>query len=106
MCKLLKFLGLRLVLVADEYPSVFARAQPPGTAPGTPAVWTDQLHSLGNDGAPRHLLVVGGGSDPSMCYGVDPVDVARYPSYAGKSCNLNSDRVKPWLLGPSDVPAG
>lgn len=106
MTRLLNLLGLRLLLITDEYPTVFSRPPPAGVPVGAPSVWTKQLYALGNNSAPGHLVVVGGSAPhmTSMCYGREPVDTVTFPSYPGKSCNLNSERFREWKLDPMSSP--
>jgi hypothetical protein len=103
----LQCLGLRVVLVIDEYAAIFSR--PAAVAER----WTQQVYALGNatgNGSLHHLLILGGSvpSMRSMCFGPLPLSLANYPFSSSSPGNLHSQRFTTWQLGPigiEDMPA-
>lgn len=94
----ISLIGLRVLLIVDEYATVFSRPACDG------ARWTRQLYAIGQRArSPQAHMVVLSGSAPymrSMCFGKLSPDPDRYPSYAGRSGNLNSERFQVRTLGP------
>ena len=91
-------MGLRVLLVVDEYPTVYSRPACVGDK------WTRQVYAMGQRAtSPQSHVVVLSGSAPytrSMCFGKLPLDLAKYPSYLGRARNLNSERFQVRTLGP------
>ena len=98
MLELVKRLGLCVLLLLDEYPLVYSLPKELGRP------WVEQIYCLGNDGGSNlnHMIVLSGSAPymRSMCFGKLDLDLQRYPSYFGRSCNLNSERFGVLSLGP------
>jgi hypothetical protein len=100
----LQCLGLRVVLVIDEYAAIFSR--PAAVAER----WRQQVYALGNATGNESLLILGG-SMPcmrDMCLGAQPLCLANYPFSSSSFGKLHAQRFTTWQLGPiciEDMPA-
>jgi len=93
-----QLMGLRVLLIVDEYATVFSKPARDGER------WTRQMYAMGQRAThPQMHMVVLSGSAPymrSMCFGKLPLNEALYPSYTGRAMNLNSERFQVRSLGP------
>eukprot|EP00727_Mastigamoeba_balamuthi_P003512 m51a1_g13158 hypothetical protein (375) ;mRNA; f:39287-40411 len=90
--------GLRVLLVIDEFPAVYRLPRDEGSR------WVAQVYALGQMSAfPQSHLCVLGASCPearSLIFGKLPLDSLCFPSYWGRMCNLGSDRLEVKTLSP------
>ena len=89
-------MGLRILLVIDEYHTVYSLSRELG------GIWTLQIYKLGLRDVHGHLVILSGSAPymRSLCFGHSPPNNPMFPSYMGKYQNLNSGRFQVRAIHP------
>eukprot|EP01041_Mallomonas_annulata_P000536 gene536-1024_t len=94
--KILAAMKLRILLVIDEYHTIFTLPEDKG------GIWRDQIYVLSQRNSRYHMVILSGSSPymRSMCYGHHPLDFDKYPSYPGIRQRLCPSRCRSLELSP------